>query len=99
MSMNAVMRMKRSLLAAAVGCVLATSTPLFAQTQPAPTAPAEAPKWPDFNAVVKEMIPMPGLMTLYRYKPDDASKDHTKIFCQIPKGLLKQDLLLATTIS
>jgi hypothetical protein len=98
--MNGLFLMKRSLLAAAVGCVFATSMPLLGQTPPAPTAhPAEAGKWPDFNTVIKDMTPMPGLMTLYRYKADDNSKDHTKIFCQIPKGLLKQDLLLATSIS
>ena len=53
----------------------------------------------DFNQVIKDMVKLEGLMTLYRYKPDDPTKDQTKLLAQIPKKLLKQDLLLATSIS
>ena len=105
-------RVRRSLLAAAVaGAVLAAPLASFAQTQPMPTPPAsapaagqpgaapEAPKWPDFNTVVKDMTPSQGLFTLYRYKAEDNSKDQTRLLCQIPRSLMKQDLLLATSIS
>ncbi len=71
-----------------------------APAAPAPAAaPAEAPKWPDFNLVTKDMVAQQGLFTLYRYNPADNSKDQTKLLCQIPRALLKQDLLLATSIS
>ena len=56
-------------------------------------------KFQDFDQVVKDMVKMEGLMTLYRYKPDDATKDQTRLLAQIPKKLLGQDLLLATSIS
>lgn len=100
--MNRLSRIKLAVIASAAGCLLTSTLPALADTTPAapaPQHPAEPPKWPDFNTVVKDMTPMPGLMTLYRYKADDASKDQTKIFCQIPRSLMKQDLLLATSIS
>ncbi|HEY7116072.1 MAG TPA: zinc-dependent metalloprotease, partial [Tepidisphaeraceae bacterium] len=99
-------RFGRSLLLAVTGSILAV--PLAISAQPAPTPQAgqaatqpqhEAPKWPDFNQTIKDMTPMPGLFTLYRYKAEDNSKDQTKILCVIPRSLLKQDLLLATSIS
>jgi len=104
--MNGLLRARRSLYAAVAASLLAsTALPALAQTpatapQPA-AAPAtpEPPKWPDFNTVVKDMTPMPGLFTIYRYKAEDNSKDPTRLLCQIPKSLLKQDLLLATSIS
>src|SRR6476659_8909093 len=93
-------RVRRSLLAAAVaGAVLAAPLASFAQTQPMPTPPAsapaggqsggapEAPKWPDFNTVVKDMTPSQGLFTIYRYKAEDNSKDQTRLVCQIPRAL------------
>src|SRR4051794_40547263 len=104
--MNGLFRVRRSLFAAVAASMIASSA--FAQTPTpapaaAPAAPpaaapapqAEAPKWPDFGAVTKDMVPMPGLFTVYRYKAEDQSKDHTKLLCQIPRTLLKQDLLLA----
>jgi hypothetical protein len=100
--MNGLSHIRLALLAGAAGCLLTSALPVMAQAAPAapaPQHPAEPPKWPDFNTVVKDMTPMPGLMTLYRYKSDDASKDQTKIYCQIPRALMKQDLLLATSIS
>jgi hypothetical protein len=104
-------RVRRSLLAAAVaGTLLTAPLGAFAQTQPMPAPPAgaagqpptsqpEPPKWPDFNTVIKDMSPSQGLFTLYRYKAEDNSKDQTKLLCQIPRALMKQDLLLATSIS
>jgi hypothetical protein len=97
--MNGMSFVRRSLLAAAAGCLFTSSLPVMAQTAPTAQAAAEPPKWPDFNTVVKDMTPMPGLMTLYRYKTDDATKDQTRLYCQVPKSLLKQDLLMATSIS
>jgi len=80
---------------------------------PAPGAPAPGPgaapefKWPDFQGVIKDMdaIPSPGpgsgpgIVTLYRYKADDPTKDQTKLLCEVPKSLLKQDLLLVSSFS
>ncbi len=56
-------------------------------------------KLQDFDAATKDMIAMPGLLTLYRNQPDDPSKDQSRLLALIPKKLLKQDLLLATSIS
>ena len=77
--------------------------PAFAQA-PASPAPAPAPaipefKWPDFATVTKDMTSVSGLFTLYRHNPTDATKDHTRLLAVIPRSLLKQDLLLATSIS
>lgn len=54
---------------------------------------------PSFETVVKDMQPLPGLFTLYRYKPEDTTKDQSKLIAVIPKALLRQDLLMATSIS
>lgn len=62
-------------------------------------SPAPAGDQPDFASVVKDMQPLPGLFTLYRYKAEDASKDQSKLIAVIPKSLLRQDLLMATSIS
>src|SRR5690349_19259135 len=103
--MNGPLCVRRSLFAAVAASVLTASLSAFAQVSPppaaapapatAPQAQPEPPKWPDFNVVVKDMTPMPGLFTIYRYKAEDNSKDATKLLCQIPRALLKQDLLLA----
>src|SRR5438105_11843308 len=96
--MNRLLRARRSLFAAIAASLIASAAlPALAQTPPAATAPAatpEPPKWPDFNTVVKDMTPMPGLFTIYRYKAEDNSKDPTRLLCQIPRSLLKQALLL-----
>src|SRR3954468_17169465 len=68
-------------------------------TQPvAPPAPGEF-RFPEFATVVKDMQSYQGLFTIYRHKSDDPTKDQTKLYCQIPRSLLKQDLLLATSFS
>src|SRR5947207_11849239 len=68
-------------------------------TQPAaPPAPGEF-RFPEFATVVKDMQATTGLFTIYKYKSDDPTKDQTKLYCQIPRSLLKQDLLLATSFS
>lgn len=83
----------------AVGTGIAcTGAEALAQAPSKPEGQA-GESFPDFNAVIKDMQPIPGLMTLYRYKPDDATKDQSKLLCVIPKALLKQDMLLATSIS
>ncbi len=84
----------------AVACALvgsaAIALPLVAQEAP---PQQQQPAFPEFNAVVKDMIAQPGLMTLYRFKPDDPTKDQTQLLALIPKNLLRQDILLATSIS
>jgi hypothetical protein len=54
---------------------------------------------PKFDEVVKDMQAVPGLMTLYRNDPTDASKDHTRLLALVPRSLLKQDLLMANSVS
>lgn len=63
-------------------------------------AKSEKPKrFPDFKDVTKDLKELPGLFTLYRADPDDENQDPQKLLCQIPKGLLNEDLLFATSIS
>ncbi|HEV8606474.1 MAG TPA: zinc-dependent metalloprotease [Tepidisphaeraceae bacterium] len=83
-----------------VGGLLSLSVSGQAQvTQPAaPPAPGEF-RFPEFATVVKDMQASSGLFTIYRQKSDDPTKDQTKLYCQIPRSLLKQDLLLATSFS
>jgi hypothetical protein len=93
-------RFARWVLALAVGAISATAiVPAGAQTAPSPAARPEPPKWPDFKEVTKDMTPTSGMFTLYRYSPDDPSKDQSRLLCQIPRGLMKADLLFATSIS
>ena len=99
--------LKSGLLKAAVGAVLITASPAFSQTAPAPQQgpqqpqgpQAPAPAFPDFNNTVKGLQPSPGLITLYSANPQDPLRDSSKLLAQIPRGLLNQDLLLASTIS
>lgn len=108
--MRCVRTLRRPMVAALLACLFTATSwaqmvvvPAPAATQPQatpqPQAHPEPPKWPDFNQVTKDMTPIPGLFTLYRYNPQDNSKDQTRLLCQIPRGLMKQDLLLATSIS
>lgn len=99
----------RAILGATAAVLLGIATLGQSQTAPAPApapaptpAPAAAPErpaWPDFAAVTKDMQATPGLFTLYRYRSDDPSKDQTRLLAQIPRALLNQDLLMATSIS
>jgi hypothetical protein len=98
--------MIRSTSAAKLARGLALSAAALATLAALPAAPAFAqeqqqgePGRPDFAAVTKDMQAMPGLMTLLRYKPDDATKDQTRLLAVVPRALLNQDLLLATSIS
>src|SRR3954465_13503825 len=81
-------------------CLLSLADRSIAQvTQPAsPPAPGEF-RFPEFATVVKDMQASAGLFTIYRYKTDDPTKDQTKLYCMIPRSLLKQDLLLVTSFS
>ncbi len=56
-------------------------------------------RWPDIKEVTKDMQEIPGLFTLYRYAPDDKENDTEKLLCRIPRNLLDEDLLFATSIS
>ncbi|HEY0009011.1 MAG TPA: DUF5117 domain-containing protein, partial [Tepidisphaeraceae bacterium] len=64
-----------------------------------PQRPKQPGEFPPFDEVTKDMDSTPGLMTLYRHKPADATKDQTRLLAVVPKSLLKQDLLLAVNIS
>lgn len=89
--------MNRTFIVAAL--LVAWSWPAaIAWSQQAATAPTAGDQ-PDFASVIKDMQPLPGLFTLYRYRPDDTSKDQSKLIAVIPKALLRQDLLMATSIS
>ena len=59
----------------------------------------KAKRFPDFKDVIKDMEVTEGLFTLYRYDPGDKERDSEKLLCKIPKGLLDEDLLFATSIS
>ena len=72
--------------------VLAVSLPSFAQS----TRPNGMPS---FDEATKDMEAVPGLMTFYRYKSADMTKDQTRLLCVVPKSLLKQDLLFAVNFS
>lgn len=61
--------------------------------------PKQPGEFPSFDEVTKDMVATTGLMTFYRYKESDLTKDQTKLLCVIPKGLLKQDLLLGVNLS
>lgn len=95
--------LKRQLLM--TGCIALVAAGLLAmpansQTPPpGPQAGPQAPGRPDFNTVVKGLQPNQGLVTLYEANPQDPNSDSTKLLCQIPRGLLNQDLLLVSTIS
>jgi hypothetical protein len=60
---------------------------------------AKAKRFPDLKDVIKDMQPTEGLFTLYRYDPSDKERDSEKLLCKIPKKLLNEDLLFATSIS
>lgn len=98
-------RRVRQALCLALATTLGVTMLTDAQTMPGgaapavPAAPAERPAFPDLASVTKDMQAVPGLITLYRYRADDPSKDHTRLLAQIPRQLLRQDLLLATSIS
>lgn len=63
-------------------------------------AEARKPKrFPDFAEVTKDMKAEEGLFTVYRYDPSDKEKDPEKVLLRIPRALLKEDLLFATSIS
>jgi len=72
-------------------------------TAPPPAAGETADEKPkrfgDVKEVTKDMQTLEGLLTLYRYDPTDKERDPEKLLCKIPKNLLGQDMLFATSIS
>ncbi|MBL8879564.1 MAG: zinc-dependent metalloprotease [Phycisphaerales bacterium] len=56
-------------------------------------------RFPDFSEVTKDMKATEGLFTIYRNDAGDRDKDQEKILCRIPRSLLNEDLLFATTIN
>ncbi|HEX8322339.1 MAG TPA: zinc-dependent metalloprotease [Tepidisphaeraceae bacterium] len=79
--------------AAVALAALAVALPVFAQT----SRPIGA--LPPFEDVTRDMDVQPGLMTFYRYKAADVTKDQTRLLCAVPRSLLKQDLLFAVNFS
>ncbi len=67
----------------------------------AQNVPATQPKsdFLPFEEVTKDMEAVSGLMTFYRYKESDPTKDQTKLLCVVPRSLMKQDMLFAVSIS
>jgi predicted Zn-dependent protease len=61
--------------------------------------PDKPKRFPELSEVIKDMQTMQGLFTLYRYDPSDKDRDPEKLLCKIPKNLLNEDLLFATSIS
>lgn len=90
---------KRSRWVARVAMLAALAMPVSAMAQEGPPAGPQAGGMPDVNTVLKDLTPIRGLFTLYRSNPQDPTKDHTQLLAVIPKSLLNQDLLLATSIS
>lgn len=91
---------RRFVLSLAAAATLVSTT--FAQEQrPQATQPSQQQKsdLPAFDEVTKDMEALPGLMTFYRYKAADVTKDQTRLLAVVPKALLKQDLLFAISIS
>lgn len=61
---------------------------------------AKKPKrFGDFADATKDMQALDGLFTLYRFDPNDKDRDSEKLLCKIPRALLNEDLLLATSIA
>ncbi|MGF1634651.1 MAG: zinc-dependent metalloprotease [Phycisphaerae bacterium] len=90
------------MLATAAAAVLGLG--LIAQPVPLlPTAAAQAAekddKTPDFDKVVEGMQKIDGMFTLYRPTGDALEKSPAKLLAVIPRSLLNQDLLLATSLS
>lgn len=106
------MRMRRWMQAATSVLLLSLSVPVLADEPPKPAEdkaaaekggdkadPKKPKRFPDFNEVVKDMKADEGLFTVYRNDPADKEKDAEKVYLRIPKALLKEDLLFATSIS
>lgn len=74
-----------------------------APEQPKAGGEGEAAKKPkrfgDIAEVTKDMQTLDGLFTLFRFDPSDKDRDPEKLLCKIPKALLNEDLLLATSIA
>ena len=78
-----------------------------------PTPPAASPKsggaesgnqekpkrFPAIDEATKDMQVLEGLFTLYRFDPSDRQRDPERLLAKIPKNLIGEDLLFATSIS
>ena len=65
----------------------------------APGSGKEAKRFPDAAEVTKGMQATEGMFTLYRDDPADKEHDPEKLLAKIPRSLLGQDLLFATSLS
>lgn len=89
-------------------CGLMLSLPAASQEEiaagKAPDAPAggkpDKPKrFAELKDAVENMQTLSGLFDLYRFDPNDKDRDPEKLLCKIPRNLLDEDLLFATSIS
>ncbi len=92
------LRSRGALLAMALLALMPVSVVRADQKGKPPTRPRPK-RFPDFSEVVKDMQATEGLFTIYRYRKGDKAHDPEKVLCKIPRSLLSQDLLFATSIS
>jgi len=59
----------------------------------------EASQFPKFDDVTKDMESKAGLFTLWSYPSSATDKDKEKLLCQIPAGLLGQNIMLSMSFS
>lgn len=98
---------------AAVGAGLLLGGAAFAQVKTEQIAAAEGPeggkppqakedkpkRFGDLGELTKDMKPMEGLFTLYRFDPQDKSRDPERLLAKIPGNLINEDLLFATSLT
>ena len=96
----------RAALALAAACSLVLAGTAGAQPAPVPVEvvkqsapPKKGSDLPNVKDVTEGMDKLDGLLTLYRYPADDVEHDPSRLLAVVPKSLLGQDLLLATSIS
>ena len=90
-----------ALAAAAVALGFAAFPPAPALAQDSPPSKKDRGGMRDLSELTEGMTKLDGLMPLYRYdeKDTDPTHDQTRLICVIPKNLIGDDLLLATSIS
>jgi hypothetical protein len=75
--------------------------PMPAPAQPAAAAMPQGPRdgLPPFEEVTRDMKRADGLFSLFYYEPAERSRDPERLLALIPRSLLNQDILFATSIS
>lgn len=67
--------------------------------RPAPKKDDKPKRFPDFDEIVKDMQTVEGLLTLYRFDANDKNRDPERLLAKIPRGLLNEDMLFATSLT